>query len=187
MAKGNRLAGSVSVDISGLPELRKAMDSLRASVQRRILRKALTNAARPGVKATAAKIQKVTGHLAKSIGLRTKTGRDKAVNVVVGPRRKFYKIYDVRTTSKGTQFVKMQKTPKDFKEMKALGKQVRGDKTKAVRWATKYFHLVELGTKRSRKFSPLQKTFNELKSSMNATVEKEVAAGLAAEARKVVK
>lgn len=183
----SRLAGSVVVDIHGLPEMRKALESIRASAQRKILRKALTKAARPGVKKAASKTQKITGHLAKSYSLRTKTGKDKSINVVVGPRRKFYAIYEIKRTTKGAKYGKVKGLPGFSKELKQLGKAARRDKSKVVRWATKYFHFVELGTKRTKKFSPLQKTFSELRSSMNATVEKEVATGLASEASRVVK
>lgn len=102
--------------MSGEKKLNRKLSRLKEAVKRRVLRKAVTAASKPVLKAAKTKAPKQTGLLRKSLGRRTKTYRKSGVAVaVVGPREGF------------------------SKEVVVNGKS-------EFRNPVKYAHLVELGT-----------------------------------------
>lgn len=108
--------------IDGLSDVMKSLEGLKASVGRRILRKAITDATRPILKDAKSKCPRETGLLRKSLGRKTKVYRKSGVVVgIVGPRT-------------------------GFKQMVTIKDRRTGKTVEVLRNPTKYAHLVEYGT-----------------------------------------
>ena len=74
--------------LTGDKHLAKLLTGLGDKVARKVTRQAVTTAANPVLKAARAKAPKRTGLLAKSLGKKVKTSKDKqTVTALVGPRR----------------------------------------------------------------------------------------------------
>src|SRR6185369_7962783 len=85
-------AGAFSIrgEIDGLGEVLGKLRSLRDSMQRRVLRTAVTKAARVAAKAAKAKAPKDSGLLKKSIGSKVVTyPATNTVVAIIGPRKGF--------------------------------------------------------------------------------------------------
>lgn len=112
--------------VQGLDNLLKKLADLERKAAKKLVRQAVTEGSGIVLKTVKPRVPQETGSLRKSFGRKTSTPRKTGVAVaVVGPRRKFKK--DKKT---GTRV------------LTAAGKRYA-----AARWPTKYFHLVEFGTK----------------------------------------
>lgn len=107
--------GKLVVTIDPITALRE----LKGAVQRRVLRKAIRNGAKPVIDAMRALAPKDTGTLKKSIGSRVTTTRKKQVVAIIGPRRRFTRVVKGRTytatkyrhlVEKGRKAVKIKPT-----------------------------------------------------------------------------
>lgn len=80
----------MTVQITGLPELRRDFSNLTAKMQRGVLRDALRSAARPVVAAAKSKVPVRTGALKKGISQRVSVRGSKAEAIIGFNRKQFY-------------------------------------------------------------------------------------------------
>lgn len=165
------MAFKISGRIEGLePMLARLRQLEKKSAQMRVLRAALTKGSKP-VLDTAKKLAPVSGPedaplqprlLRKSLGRRVKTyGGRSTVVVIIGPRSKPSFRRQVGTRTRGKQ----------------KGQPV-------IQNPTKYAHLVEFGTRRSRAFPFLRPAFDLRKREAQAIIGREIFLGILRELAK---
>lgn len=153
---------AIRMEIEGLGQLLDNLSNLPTKVEKRVTRKALNRAAKPVVRMAKTLVPRRTGLLRKSIGVRpARISRKRGTAfVVVGPRRRFL----------------------------GAPRQVRSRETGKVRTvtpvATKYAHLVERGTSRSRAYEFMGMALRSTRAESLRILSAEIRAGIAAEARK---
>ena len=174
----------VGIQIHGEKELMAALEQFRGSVQRRIVKKAVTAGARPVLRAIKdrAKFDKQSGTLWKSIGTvirgypkgagsqapgRAANTRAPTWLAYIGPRRGMGRHVTVSKTSRGK--TKWQKG------------SVTGGRT-VYRDPVKYAHLVERGTVRSRPMPFMRPGWDQSRNAALSTIAQEIRAGIDREA-----
>lgn len=154
---------NVKARVDGIADLMAQLDGLKKSVRNKILRKAVSNAGKTLLWAARARVAgfKRTGLLYKSLGRKVKVYPSGAVVAIVGARKGFKQIIGVRKRDSrpGTKYPK------------AAGDPIYAD-------PTKYLHLVELGTKRSRAYEPLKQALETNKVAIAAQMRKDIQDGL---------
>src|SRR5262245_9956684 len=149
---------AIKGELQGLSGVLQALERLKQGARNRILRKALTQAARPMTKDARARAPRESGLLKKSIGSVTRTDKKGFVLVVIGPRTGFKREVKIKKTrvfrQRGSRTVFVAKPTPDQLVM--------------LRNPVKYAHLVELGTRfrRARPFLRPAFTSNE-KGALN--------------------
>lgn len=144
------MAFAIKGELQGLQSVLAALDKLKQGARNRILRKALTTAAKPMTKTAKELAPRETGLLRKSIGSVTRTNKSGFVMVIIGPRVGFRKEVKLKKNrifrQAGTRTVFV---PKPTDEQLTM-----------VRNPIKYAHLVELGTRYRRAKPFLQPAFD---------------------------
>ena len=94
MAKGS-FAPDVTIKLEGVQQLLKNLEQFSQTIQRRIVRKAVSAGSTPMLQAVKAAAPRETGLLKKSIGRKVKTYRNSGVVlVIIGPRSGFRTVID---------------------------------------------------------------------------------------------
>lgn len=154
--------------LEGLEGVKRRLAAVSRSVRGKVVRKALSKTVKPLTRAAKARANRKTkwshGWLAKSMGDKVSTSRGKGITTgIVGPRSGF------------------SRSRKRGKTLSAFGKKLKKAGTKAV--PTRYAHLVELGTSRSRAFPFIQPAWRAGKAQAVHTLVTEIKTGLAQAAR----
>lgn len=154
---------AVKARVEGVQDLIAQLDGLKKSLRNKILRKAVSNAGKTLLWAARARASgfKRTGLLYKSLGRKVKVYPSGAVVAIVGARKGFKQVIGVRKRDSrpGTKYPK------------AAGDPIYAD-------PTKYLHLVELGTRRSRAYEPLKQALETNKVGIAAQMRKDIEDGL---------
>lgn len=140
------MAAFCEVQFTGLEEVLDYLTKLKASVAQSVIRQAVRYGATPILQVARSEARVESGLLRKSLGVKVKSYSNGSVIAVIGPRKGFRQEVGI-----------------------VGGRAVRGKRAmnKArrtlVRNPVKYAHLVELGTKRSRKFPFLRPAWTNAK------------------------
>lgn len=152
----------ISLKIEGLKPYLKAMQSLKGSAQRRVLRKAITDATKPVLKTAKAKAPKDSGLLRKSLGRKTVTLKKRATVIgMVGPRTGFKKEVTVRRSARKPSV--------------------------EIRDPNRYAHLVEFGTSHSAARPFLRPAWDANLSKVKTIMTKRMGKEIEIEAAKAAK
>jgi len=153
---------SIDAKMQGLEGVLKAMGTLKGSAQRRVVRKAITEATKPILKDAKARAPKESGLLKKSMGRKTVTLKKKGIVLgFIGPRTGF----------------KRQVT------IKQRGKPPRTVTRDPVRYA----HLREFGTSTSAAHAFLRPAWDSNLSRTNRTMAKRMGKEIEIEAEKAAR
>lgn len=194
------MADKIGVTLIGEKELQQALNQFRGSVQRRIVKKAVDEAAKLVVPRIKEQVQQfdVTGTLLKSIGKvvvgfpkgagATKPAGSRAAAsekppiwiAYVGPRTRMGRYVAVNETVSKRG---IKKTSYKFATAKATKFT---DSTRLIfRWPTRYAHLIERGTKRGVKPKRfMAKGWDKSVRAAQAKMSSEIRSGISKEAAK---
>jgi len=151
------------VELKGLQDVVRRLNRLDRTLRGKILRKAVTRAVQPITKDAKRRVPVDTGWLRRSLGYKLKGYRSSGVVVgIIGPRTGY------------------QTTRKRGKTLTAFGQKLTANTWKRP---TRYSHLVEFGTYRTRAKPFLQTAWRAGRAQAEATLAAEIAAGIAAAAR----
>lgn len=153
-----------NAQLDGMEGVKRKLAAVSRTVRGKVVRKAMGKTVRPLVKLAKARVQVDTGWLKKSLGDKVSTTRGKGVTVgIVGPRYGF----------KGSK-------KKGTRKLTAFGKRLVANTWKRP---TRYAHLVELGTYRTRAYPFIQTAWRAGKGQAENTLISEIKAGLLQAAR----
>ena len=170
--------GIMRMDVRGVKDLQRALMGLKAALQRRVMRGAMSKASRVLVKEVKQKVVVETGTLKRSIGFKLFTGKSGAdagtVMSKIGPRRGMAR--KVALTKKGKL--------RAFSE-KAAAKAGLDRAKMETRNPTRYAHLVELGTAHSPPKSFLRTAIDGSRDMVLGVLRAQIRIGIEREARKL--
>lgn len=165
---------TVTAKLDGLDAVLRRLASLKQGVRNRILRKALTAAARPMQQTAKELAPKESGLLRRSITVKVQTTGKGEVVAKIGPKRGLKKSVKIRKDR-----VFRQRGRRTVKVARPTGEQLS-----MLRDPVRYAHLVEKGTVMRQAKPFLQPAFDQNKAQAESTIARIVGEEIEKLARK---